>query len=129
MKTWQIHLGIWGSILWMASFQIFEYFNNQGQQEISRAISGYTIGFVTAFVGYLFWEITHGKWEVVFGDDRGISKALSAFSFFVLFLIGAFGFLNSIFNTLPWFYNITFALAGIVVAQGLIPLIKNLEGK
>jgi hypothetical protein len=129
MKIWQIHLGIWGFILWMASFQVFGYLNDEGLKDLSLSVSGYTIGFVTAFVGFLFWEILHGKWGTIFGDERGIFRIFSAISFLVLFLFGIFGFLNSIFNTLPWFYNLTFVFGGIVVGQGVVPIIKDLDGK
>lgn len=128
MKQWQIQIGGWGTILWLASFQALEYSNAHGYQITSKTIIGYIIGFVTAFVGYLFWEVIHGRWETLLGKERGFMRIISAIPLLFLFLFGAFGFFNAIFNSTPWFYNISFAIAGIVVGQGLIPIINHIDG-
>ncbi|WP_092123151.1 hypothetical protein [Desulfonatronum thiosulfatophilum] len=68
MKTWQIQIGSWGTILWLASFQILDYANTHGYDVVSKTFVGYTLGFITAFVGYLFWEVIHGRWKSILGD-------------------------------------------------------------
>jgi ABC-type amino acid transport system permease subunit len=128
MKNWQIQLGGWGTIFWLASFQIMQYLNQNGYATEAKVVVGYTLGFITAFSGYLFWEIWHGRWESLLGQERGIMRIFSAMPLLFLLLFGLFGFLNGIFNSMPWYYNLPFAIAGIVVAQGLIPIINHLDG-
>lgn len=128
IKGWQIQLGGWGTILWIASFQIMQFLNDQGYASEAKAVVGYTLGFITAFAGYLFWEIWHGRWESIFGSERGFNRIISAVPLLLILLFGLFGFANSIFNSMTWHYNLTFALAGIVVAQGLIPIINHIDG-
>lgn len=128
MKGWQIQLGGWGTILWLASFQIMQYLNQNGHTTEVKAVVGYSLGFITAFSGYLFWEIWHGRWESILGDDRGLMRIISSIPLLFLLLFGLFGFLNGIFNTMPWHYNLPFAFAGIVVAQGVIPIINHIDG-
>lgn len=128
MKNWQIQLGGWGGVLWLGSFQIMEYANSHGNEVAAKTIVGYTLGFITTFSGYLFWEVIHGRWETFLGNDRGLMRILSSIPLLVIFVIGMIGFLNAIFNSMPWFYNFSFAVAGIVVGQGLVPVINHIDG-
>lgn len=128
IKTWQTQISGWGSIVWLASFQFMEYANKHGYHEVSNGIFGYILGFVTAFAGYLFWEVIHGRWKSILGEDRGFMRIVSAMPLLGLCILGALGFINAIFNSMPWFYNISFAVAGIVVTQGLVPIINHIDG-
>lgn len=127
MNGWQVQLGVWGTILWLASFQIFGYLDDAGYSLSAKAVSGYVLGFVTAFSAYLFWEIIHGRWVRLLGPVRGWMSVLSAIPLVLLLLLGAIGFFNSIFNNMSWHYNVTFMIAGVVVSQGLIPIINYLD--
>ena len=128
IKGWQIQLGGWGTIVWLASFQIMRYLNENGYVTEVKAVVGYTMGFITALAGYLFWEVSHGRWESILGAERGFNRVVSAVPLLFLLLFGLFGFINGIFNSMPWHYNLSFALAGVVVIQGLIPIINHLDG-
>ncbi|MCK7460211.1 hypothetical protein [Idiomarina aminovorans] len=128
MKDWQVQLGGWGTIIWLASFQIMQFLNESGYTTEVKAVVGYTLGFITAFSGYLFWEIWHGRWESILGQERGLMRIISAIPLLFLLLFGLFGFINGIFNSMPWYYNLPFALASIVVAQGVIPILNHLDG-
>jgi len=83
------------------------------------------MGFVERL--HLFWEVAHGRWESILGNSRGITRIMSLIPLFVLFSYGLFGFLNGIFNSMPWYYNMTFAISSIAVAQGFMPLINYLD--
>lgn len=128
IKKWQTFLAILGGILWMASFNLLELANEYGFFVASKSVAGYSIGFITAFSGFLAWEVFHGRWAKLFGDDSYIGRFLTIIPLIVLFGFGAIGFLNGIINSNPWYYNLTFAIACVVVNQALIPLLQFLDG-
>ncbi|KOY43270.1 hypothetical protein ACX03_22865 [Vibrio parahaemolyticus] len=128
-KDWQIQVGGWGFIFWFATFELSDFLKEKGLELFSHAVSGYMIGFVTAFSAVLFWDIINKRWKQIFGDDGLLGRIFAAVPLFVLSFIGFSGFLGTIFGTAPWQYNLGFAIAGIVFQQGTHPLIRMLDGK
>ncbi|WP_040242863.1 hypothetical protein [Chromohalobacter japonicus] len=128
MKNWQVQLGGWGSILWASVLFNAEIIREKGWDTAYQMASGYIIGFITAFVGYLFWEVIHGRWESVLGNERGFWRYFSAVPLFVLTVVGLLGFLSSLVGSFTWQYNISFFFAGVVIAQGLAPIINEIDG-
>lgn len=129
MKTWQIQLGGWGSILWAIVIFNIEHIRNAGWLTTYQVSGGYMLGFITAFVGYLFWEIVHGRWHTIFGNERGFWRIFSAIPLLVLTVIGVLSFIAGLVGSQPWHYNLSFVLAGVVVSQGLVPIINEIDGK
>lgn len=130
MKAWQVQLGGWGSIAWLGSFHLMELAKDKGFDQSATTLAGYALGFVTAFVSYLFWEVIHGGWGAILGEERGLLRIVSSIPLLFLALLGLLAFLNGIFNnSMPWFYNLSFAFAGIIVAQGLVPIINEIDGR
>ena len=128
-KNWQIQLGAWGFIAWMAIFFNLEQINNHFNEQVYTTASAYILGLLTAFAGYLFIEVIQGNAKKILGYERGIWQYLYAFAFFSLLAIGFLGFYANITGSFPWYYNLGFWFAGFVVAQGLVPLIKYHDGE
>lgn len=128
MKSWQVQLGGWGSIMWASVFFNAEYIREKGWDTAYQMANGYIIGFITAFVGYLFWEVIHGRWKNILGNERGFWRYFSAAPLFALTVVGLLGFLSSLVGSFPWQYNLSFFFAGVVVAQGLVPIINEIDG-
>ena len=125
MKNWQIHVAAWGSIFWLASFQASGYAKSHGYDDLYAAISGYVLGFITAFSGYLIKEIISGRGKELL-DDHPFWRVLGLIPLFVLIVLGALGFVVEIFGDTSWQYNMLFLVGGFVVAKGVVPLIKHL---
>lgn len=128
MEKWQTHLGFWGSLLWLGSFPLGKFVHAYGNEQIAQAIYGYTIGYVTVFAGYLFWDhVVKGRWSELIGDGWP-SRTISGVCLGLILIMGLAGVCSSIFGTNPWYYSLLFALGGLVVNQGLKPIIDYLEG-
>lgn len=127
MKTWQAQVGFWGTILWFCTFEASRYANNHEWNNIGRGISGYMIGFATAYCGVLLKEILLGRWKRVF-DEHLLLNIVSIIPLASLFLIGIAGFLNGIYGNTQWQYNIAFCVSGFVVSYGVVPMINYMDG-
>lgn len=126
MKAWQAQVGFWGTILWLCTFEASKYANNHGWDNVGRCISGYMIGFATAYCGVLLKEILCGRWKRVF-DEHILLNIASIIPLASLSLIGIAGFLNGIFGNTQWQYNIAFFVSGLVVSQGLVPFVSYVD--
>jgi len=130
MEKWRIYLGGWGIVLLLASFAIVEKLNFYNLKDASLVISGYVIGFYTTLAGYLFWEVLiAGRWARILGPTKGFARVIAALPLSGIFIYGLVGFLVGIFGSTPWFYNSSFALAGLAASQGFIPLINFIDGE
>ena len=127
MKSWQAQLGFWGFIVWLSmmfNLEQIETFN-----PTLRTISGgYVLGFITAISGFIFWEIIHGRFQRIVGPEKSLLSIISSLPLLLLVAFGLFGFINQIINNMPWVYNVAFVIAGIVVQQGVIPVINDMDG-
>jgi len=128
MKIWKIQLAFWGVMLWLGSFQLSEYLRGKGWAELHLAASGYMIGFITAFSGYLIWEVINGRGRDLL-DQHPFWRVFSIFPLLILVCIGVAGFYNEMFGSSPWYYNVTFFLANFIVGKALIPVIHDLDGR
>ena len=127
LRSWQIHLGVLGTLLWLVAFPLLDYSNKHDYYILSKTVVGFTLGCVTAFAGYLFWEIIHGRWERILGAERGAMRILSSIPLLLIALFSSLTFLNGIFNSMPWYYKLSYAFASIFVLQGAIPIINVIE--
>lgn len=85
------------------------------------------MGFITVLAGHLFWgRIMQGRWNELLGEGR-VSRVISAVPLIVIFTYGAIGFCIGVFNSNPWYYSLAFAIGGLVVNQGLIPLVDYFD--
>lgn len=126
VRSWQIKLGIIGSIVWMITLSNTENIRELGIEELSLASIGYIMGFIIAFSGYVWWEIVRNN-AYKFLDTNPFWRPLSVVVIGVVLLSGLSGLLIQIFKTLSWIYN-SGALAGsIVVGIGLIPTMNEMD--
>lgn len=120
-------MGFWGSLVWLGAFQLGEYLMKINQKDLALTAFGYIMGFITVFAGHLFWgRIVQGRWNELLGDGC-INRSVSAITLVIVFAYGIFGLVNGIFNSNPWYYSLTFALGGLVVNQGLMPIIDTFD--
>lgn len=126
MKTWQAQLGFVGTILWFCTFDLIKYSRNHDWDTACQVISGYMIGFVTAYCGIALKEILCGRWRRVFGAHVML-KISSIVPMATLLIIGIVGFLTEIFGNTSWQYNISFCVAGLIVTEGVEPTIKYMD--
>ncbi|MBB4757788.1 hypothetical protein FHT15_002475 [Xanthomonas campestris] len=114
-------------MLWLGSFQLGEFAQARGNEQLALTIYGYTMGYVTVFAGHLFWDrVVQGRWAELLGDGW-LSRSFSAICLLGIFIMGLVGVYSTIFGTNPWYYLLCFAAGGIVVNQGLKPIMEHLE--
>lgn len=129
LKSWQTHLGGWGSLIWITSFQINDLLDKHDLHVASLTVIGYTMGFITALAGHLLWGYAlKGRLKEIIADN-GKARWISAFSLFIISLYGAIGFLIGIFGSNPWYYSIAFAIGALVINQGVMPIIDDFDRK
>lgn len=128
MKGWQIQLAFWGGLLWLGAFSITDYANTHKYHELSSAMAGYIMGFVTAFSGYLLWEIVCGRGKK-FLDSHPVGRVFSTIPLILLIAIGLVGFYGEIFGNTTWYYNISFFIAAFIVKNGLIPAVDHFDNR
>jgi len=128
MKNLKIHIAILGSITWLASFSIGEYALENGIVPLQMSASGYMIGFVAALGAHLIWEPLHGRWDSAFGNETPAERILSAFPLSIILSITVIGFMISVFKSPPWTYALSAAIGATVMAQGVIPWSRQIEG-
>jgi hypothetical protein len=128
LKDWQIQLAFWGGLLWLGAFSITDYAKSHQYHELSSVIAGYVMGFVTAFSGHLLWEIICGRGKK-FLDSHPVSRILSIIPLISLIAFGLIGFYGEIFGNTPWYYNISFFVAGFIVNNALIPVINHFDNR
>jgi hypothetical protein len=126
MKNWQIQIGFWGGVIWMLLMFNLEHLSTM-DEAITKSVTGYIMGFITVFSGHLFWEIVHGRYKRIFGEEKAIFRIISTVPLFLMAGFGLFGLVNGIFNSMPWQYNFSFVSSGIVVNQGVIPVINYID--
>ena len=114
MKTWQTKIAVLGSLIWFVLMGNLKYILTL-ENSIINVVSGYTMGFITAFSAQIFWEITRGGYKRILGEKTEPLRYITAIPLFLLAILGLLGFLNSILNSMPWQYTIPFAIATIVI--------------
>jgi hypothetical protein len=128
LSNWQTKVGVWGFLIWLASFPLGGFLQKHDYQQLAFTAFGYSLGFLTVFAGHIFWGyIIKGRWSELMGDGV-CEKAISGFTLFIIFTFGLIGVLTGIFHSNPWSYSLTFAIGGFVVNQGLMPLMNHLDG-
>lgn len=129
LKGWKIHLGCWGAILWLASFNLSGWAGSYGLNEVAELLSGYMLGFLMAFGGYLFWLLADGRSAVILGTKGTLDRAISLFPLLIILMFSGLILYISIFHDPPWAYNIGLVFSSIVVTKGLIPVIGEVDGQ
>ena len=128
MKSWQAKLGFWGSLAWIGSFELGSLLQAAQHKDLALTVYGYTMGYMTVFAGHLFWgRVVQRRWSDLLGEGW-LSITFSAFCLIAIFGMGLLGVYNSVCNTSPWFYSLFFLIGGIVVNQGLMPVIDHFDG-
>lgn len=127
MRSWQGALGFWGGMIWLGSFQAAEYAKTKNWDVLYSVLGGYILGFITTFSGYVLCEIVSGR-ASRFLDTASPWRFVSAIPLVLMLIAGAAGFIADIWGNTPWYHNLAFFIAGLVVAKGVIPLINYLDG-
>jgi hypothetical protein len=128
IKSWQIYLGIIGSLLWFFILEILGYFQNSELFHFYNVISGYTIGFIVAFSGWIFWETLQGRGKK-FIVEGALNKWLISVPLLIIFFIGLLGFYKSIWGSSIWSYNLGSFMGGIALTFGLAPLLEVISAE
>ncbi|MEI7411812.1 hypothetical protein [Pectobacterium aroidearum] len=123
-QKWKFWLAAFGTVIWFILLQSLQSLNNSNYFSIRDIASGYSLGFITAFSAFVFWDIVNGGFKRYIDKERGIFRITAYFTLVVLFSLGLLGFINGIFNSMPWQYFSSFAIACIIVNQCLIPVIN-----
>lgn len=124
----KIYVAVLGTLAWLGSLQGVEYARQHGWVNVFSSLSGYILGFVTAFAGYLFWEIVQGRGSRILGEKR-ILKWISGIVLIPIFLVGFAGFVKGIWWTNNWIYGISAFIGVTVVTKCLIPFLEVLQGE
>ena len=127
MKDWVPPLFFWGGLLWLSTFNLSKLAVENGYSLVADALNGYMVGVITTFSGWIAWQIKQGN-GYKFIDQNPFFKWPSILSLVFIFFIGFVGFLADIFGDTSWAFNITFALGGVYVSQGLVPFIRHSDG-
>lgn len=114
--------------MWLGSFQAGEFLQTSGYNDLAIAAYGYVMGCITVFSGHLFWgRVVQTRGNELLGEGW-FSRAVFAICLIVIFSMGLLGVYNSIFNASPRAYCMLFLVGGIVVNQGLMPIIEHFDG-
>ncbi|MFK7642099.1 hypothetical protein ACI43T_06265 [Neisseria oralis] len=135
MKRYQLFIAIPGAVLWIIFICNYKYFFDKFPGDWLKLIDGYVLGFIMTFFGGIFWEIIQGNIKTDWFKSRNKNKIIAAVSnlhtcifFAICFAIASLIFLINIFKDgLSWQYFISVSIAGIVVNQGILKIINQLE--
>lgn len=130
MKVWQAQLGLWGSLLWIMSFQLIEIAEEHNYEKIAHVAFGYTMGFIMIFAGQLLWD-QHSRDGILseLFENNPLARYLFEFCLLLVALVALVQLFLTIFRDLPWYYNLSAMIGGLVVNQGVKPIIEHLEGR
>jgi len=124
VPTWQMGLAVVGTLLWFVSMPASETIRVQGWLGFYKFVSGYILGFIVAFAGFVFWEFVHGRGRHLL-DPHPFFRWFSYLSLAVTMLFGLAALYAEIFGNTDWRYNIGSLLGGTVVVGGLLPVIEK----
>lgn len=124
LRTWQFGIAVFGTLIWMLALSAAPKVNAFGWTEFYKFISGYILGFIIAFSGFVFWEVVQGRGHK-FLDTHPVFRWLSYFMLAFIFLFGSVSLAAEIFGNTNWVYNIGSLLGGLVVGLGLAPTIEK----
>jgi len=128
LPRWQLFLAIFGFIVWLALISSAEFIRQRGWAGAYQAVAGYSLGYIVAFSGVLFWEIAQGRGSRLL-DPHPFFRWFSYISLALIFLLGLASLIADIFGQTDWRYNIGSLLAGIAVGIGLFPAIEKYDQK
>jgi len=119
-------LAVIGSLLWFLSMPAAELIKAQGCLELYKFVSGYILGFIVAFAGFIFWEFMQGRGRHLL-DPHPFFRWFSYLALATTMLFGTAGLFAEIFGNTDWHYNIGSLLGGLVVGMGLLPVIEKYD--
>ncbi len=119
-------IGVVGLLLWMASFQLSIWLRDKAWHDLADLTSGYALGFVTAFSGWLVHQFWQGHWSR-YVDDYFLFKWLSILMTLSIFLFGLAGFLIELFVDTSSYFNIGFMISGFIMGSCFRPMIDELD--
>ncbi|MBW3225266.1 hypothetical protein [Marinobacter adhaerens] len=125
LRSWELGIAVLGFLAWMLLISTSEHIRGLDLPDLYKFVSGYVLGFVIAFSGYMFWEIVKGRANQ-FLDDSPYFRWMSYIILAVILLMGGASLLAQIFGNTNWAYNIGSLIGGLAVALGVIPTCQRL---
>src|SRR5690606_4177932 len=122
--TWQLAACIFGSLIWLLGLSTAEAIKSLGWEPLYRINSGYVLGYLTAFSGFVFWECLKGRGKK-FLDSHPTFRWISYLSLTAIFIFGFLGLIAQVFGNTNWHFNIGASFGALVIAQGVLPVIEN----
>ncbi|OZY83949.1 hypothetical protein CBP51_19335 [Cellvibrio mixtus] len=125
LRSWEFGIAVVGFLAWMLLISMFEHIRGVDSPDLYKFVSGYILGFVITFSGFMFWEVVKGRANK-FLDDSPYFRWMSYIILAVILLMGGASLLAQIFGNTNWAYNIGSLLGGLAVALGVIPTCQKL---
>lgn len=120
LRSWEFGTAIFGSLAWMLLLTTSNEIRELGVPDLYKFVSGYVLGFIIAFAGFMFWEILRGKAHQ-FLDDSPYFRWISYIMLVVIIFLGGISLLAQIIGNTNWAYNVGSVLGGLVIGVGVIP--------
>ncbi|MDA8232711.1 MAG: hypothetical protein M0006_15380 [Magnetospirillum sp.] len=121
IPAWQVRLAVVGTLVWLLILSGADAIRRLSMDWFHNLAAGYTVGFITAFAGFVLWDMIKGnKYDYI--DQDPAWRWLSYFSLGIIFVFGFLGVIANIHGRPV--YDVGVLMAGIVVNQGLLPAIK-----
>lgn len=119
-------LAVLGSLIWMVTLPAAEHIRTQGWLELYKLASGYALGFIICFAGFVFWEVVQGRANQ-FLDPHPVLRVFSYLLLVFVILLGGAALAAEVFGNTDKFYNIGSLLGGVVVGAGILPVANKLD--
>lgn len=126
IPTWKIGFAVLGALIWMLSLTTAEYIKSQGWLDLYKLVSGYVLGFLIAFSGFVFKEVWQGRADQ-FLDPHPVLRVMSYALLVFVILLGGLALAAEIFGNTDKFYNIGSLLGASVVGGGILPVANKLD--
>ncbi|SDT20517.1 hypothetical protein SAMN05216421_3148 [Halopseudomonas xinjiangensis] len=120
LRIWEFGIAVVGFLAWMLLISTSEQIRELGVPNLYKFVSGYILGFVIAFAGFMFWEVLRGRAHQ-FLDDSLYFRWISYITLLVILLLGGASLIAQIFGDTNWAYNVGSLLGGIAVGVGVVP--------
>lgn len=122
---WQAVVGAIGFLTWLISLQISEFLSNN-YPSVHTLIAGYSLGFITAFAGFIFRDLLLGKISRHV-DNHPVFRWFSYATLALVMLLGLLTLLVQMLGNTSWAFILGSIVGGFVVTIGVIPSVEHLS--
>ncbi|MDF1480673.1 hypothetical protein [Extensimonas sp. H3M7-6] len=127
LSGFQAPIGGLGLIFWIGAFQAATWAHSESHLMLANVLSGYIMGFGTAFAGWVFVHLWNGKAER-FIEPNGLLRWLSIVTVGTIFLFGLAGLAIDLYGDTDGWFNTLFWIGGGVMSLCTGPTIDSADG-